>query len=284
MTLCRWNAGPLPRGGARGGPRSLRGLPVREVLRGSYGAEELAGPLSQEPSYYYTGGLAAANVAEPTREAPWQALVERRTFATSGDRIQLWFFVQDGAEWGPMGSQLGGTPGEAPHFRVHAIGSPDDTQRCEDDLDQRVGREGFTEHVCRGHCYREGDQRRKITRFEIVRIRRQRNPCTDDVGLLIDDPFDTKPCVGDGEEGDDDGPGEVDCWAEFDGEDVLYHVRAIQEPTLAVNGDPLQCEREDGRCVASHPCDPNDEDDDCLSLTEERAWSSPIYLEADGAR
>jgi hypothetical protein len=63
---------------------------------------------------------------------------------------------------------------------------------------------------------------------------------------------------------------------------VLYYVRAIQEPTMAVNATGLRCQYDQaGNCVSLNPCygDYRTEfTDDCLSKTEERAWSSPIYL------
>lgn len=81
------------------------------------------------------------------------------------------------------------------------------------------------------------------------------------------------------------------CRIEFEDPDFLtqgrervYYVRAIQEPSLAVGGDPLRCERDAaGRCIKTRPCyasgpqfDPSDE---CLAPIEERAWSSPIFLQ-----
>jgi hypothetical protein len=63
---------------------------------------------------------------------------------------------------------------------------------------------------------------------------------------------------------------------------VTYYVRAIQEPTDAVNGKGLRCDYdENGNCVKARPCfgDYRTEwSDDCLSPVEERAWSSPIFL------
>ena len=67
------------------------------------------------------------------------------------------------------------------------------------------------------------------------------------------------------------------------GRDALYYVRAIEEPSLAVDVDPLGCTRdESGRCVAINPCFDRPADDDCLAETEERAWSSPIFVNQAG--
>ena len=67
------------------------------------------------------------------------------------------------------------------------------------------------------------------------------------------------------------------------GRDALYYVRAIEAPSLAVAADPLSCTRdEQGRCMAVDVCDDRPDDDDCLGETEERAWSSPIFVEHAG--
>ena len=64
---------------------------------------------------------------------------------------------------------------------------------------------------------------------------------------------------------------------------MIYYARAIQEPTAAVNGGGLRCEYDaEGVCVAVNPCYGDyrtDRSDDCLSPNEERAWSSPIYVD-----
>ena len=65
--------------------------------------------------------------------------------------------------------------------------------------------------------------------------------------------------------------------------EAIYYVRAIQEATLAVGGDPLRCTLDkDGKCIKTEPCyasgpkfNPND---DCLAPIGERAWSSPIFI------
>ena len=67
-----------------------------------------------------------------------------------------------------------------------------------------------------------------------------------------------------------------------DARETVYYVRAIQAPSLAVNGDPLQCDRDDaGRCIRTRPCGTlaSGLPDDCLAPVEERAWSSPIFAD-----
>ena len=69
--------------------------------------------------------------------------------------------------------------------------------------------------------------------------------------------------------------------------DAVYYVRAIEEASPIVNADPLRCTRdESGRCVEVDPCwgDYRTETgDDCSAPGEERAWSSPIYVDHAGA-
>jgi len=63
--------------------------------------------------------------------------------------------------------------------------------------------------------------------------------------------------------------------------EIVYYVRAIQESTEAINGSGFDCDLdENGRCLKIHLCgDPKGKGKgDCLSLTEERAWSSPIFV------
>ena len=64
------------------------------------------------------------------------------------------------------------------------------------------------------------------------------------------------------------------------GRDAVYYVRAIEAPSLAVDADPLGCSYdESGRCVEVDPCFFRADEDECLSETEERAWSSPIFVD-----
>jgi hypothetical protein len=66
--------------------------------------------------------------------------------------------------------------------------------------------------------------------------------------------------------------------------DTVYYVRAIEAPSMAVNAANLRCRYDEaGSCVEVNPCWGDYRvaaDDDCLAENEERAWSSPIYVDA----
>jgi hypothetical protein len=129
--------------------------------------------------------------------------------------------------------------------------------------------------LCQGECYNPSSERRPISRIEIIRIRPQRAPDEAIVGL-VEDPWKVIDCA-------EDAGG---CVATFvdddymvDGRDTLYYARAIEAPSLAVAADPLGCRRDaSGRCVQVDPCFGRPESDECLAETEERAWSSPIFV------
>jgi hypothetical protein len=231
--------------------------------------------MERQASFFITGGLVAVHASERSREAIWEALQSRNVYGTSGDRILLWFDLNNGPDGPlPMGSevQMRGTP----RFEVRAAGSFEQKPGCPPDVVQALG-EDRVQHVCVGECYNPGDRRRRITRIEVIRIQRQASE-DEKVGDLIEDPWMTIPCP----------EGEELCVVEFEdpryaelGRHVLYYVRAIQEPTPTVNGGGLRCR--EGQC---EPCYGNyrtSTSDDCLSNAEERAWSSPIFLLAGSA-
>jgi hypothetical protein len=106
-----------------------------------------------------------------------------------------------------------------------------------------------------------------IERIEVIKITPQAY-AGEAISPLIQDPWKTIPCQGSGE-----------CIVEFEDKnfsrDSVYYVRAIQRATLAINGAPLS-QRDDFKlCKGSFRTDFND---NCLSMTNERAWSSPIYI------
>ncbi|MBD3647770.1 MAG: hypothetical protein HUJ31_10035, partial [Pseudomonadales bacterium] len=111
---------------------------------------------------------------------------------------------------------------------------------------------------------------------EVVLIRPQRFP-GENIATLIEDPWKVLPCPAEGQ----------GCNVEFsdpefvtDARDAVYYVRAIESPSLAIGAQPITCKRDDaGNCLElTDSCASRPADDDCLSMTEERAWSSPIFV------
>ena len=226
--------------------------------------------MERQASFFITGGLVAVHANERTREAIWDAMQNRNVYGTSGDRILLWFDLKNGPDGPlPMGSEL--ELEGAPKFEVRAAGSFEQKPGCPPDVVQALGEERV-QNICAGECYNPGDRRRRVTRIEVIRITRQQRE-DEPVVDLIEDPWKTIPCP--------EGP-EL-CTVEFEdpsyverGRDVLYYVRAIQEPTPTVNGGNLRCDG--GECKPCYGNFRTPTADDCLVDAEERAWSSPIFL------
>jgi len=229
-------------------------------------------------SFYSTGGLVAVHAEGRHREAIWEGLARREVYATSGERILLWFDLVSGAEGVvPMGGEA--RLAETPRFEVRAVGAREQQPGCPEHVTASLDPERL-QRLCLGECYHPGDRRRRITRIEVVRIRPQSYP-DEPLAGLIEDPWKVLPCE----------PDPAGCSVTFEdaefastARETVYYVRAIQEPTPAVNGDPLRCERDEaGRCLRTRPCYASgplfEPDDDCLAPIEERAWSSPIFLD-----
>ena len=139
-------------------------------------------------------------------------------------------------------------------------------------------------HICHNECYNPGDERRLITRIEIVRVRPQQTP-GEDVAALVDDPWRIIECA----------PSAAGCVVHFEdpdfvagGRDTAYYVRAIEQPGLAVNAANLRCQASgDDPCPEVDICYGDYRtpfEDDCLAPVEERAWSSPIFVDHPAAR
>lgn len=230
----------------------------------------------RQASFWLTGGLAAVHAQGRDRDSIWRALERREVYGTSGPRILLWFDLISLEPAVAMGSAS--TTREEPRFRVHAVGAFEQKPGCPDYATHALGAERVRQ-LCKGECYNPGDDRHAITRIEVVRIRPQQSD-DEPPSALIDDPWRSFPCSGD----------PSGCTVEFSDpeygaseRDATYYVRAIQEPTPAVNGGQLRCEERDadGRCQRVHPCYGDYRtrlDDGCLEDVEERAWSSPIFL------
>jgi hypothetical protein len=244
------------------------------------------GPADREraASFFYTGGLVAVHAAGRGRDAIWNALARREAYGTSGDRILLWFDLLN-----PPGQERPAPMGSAwrmaapPRFRVRAVGAFAQRPGCPERSERGLGAERL-ERLCRGECDHPSDRRRRIDRIEVVRIRPRVAP-DEPLATLVDDPWRRFDC-----DGDPSG-----CIVEFTdetfvetGRDALYYVRALQEPSPAINGGTLRCREEDasGRCTEVAPCFGGYRtapDDDCLAPVRERAWSSPIFVDHAGA-
>jgi hypothetical protein len=228
----------------------------------------------RQASFFLTGGLAAVHSTGRDRQSVWDALQRREVYGTSGPRILLWFDLLNppGGRPAPMGSEV--SLERAPIFQVRAVGSLEQAPGCPGPAEAAMSSDRIA-RLCRGECYNPTDERRPITRIEVVRIRTQESS-DEDVSGLVEDPWRTFACPMD----------PTGCQAAFTdedfvraGRDTLYYVRAIEAPSLAVAANPLGCRRDaTGRCVDVDPCWGRPDSDDCLAPTEERAWSSPIFV------
>jgi hypothetical protein len=173
-----------------------------------------------------------------------------------------------------MGGQV--EMGSNPIFRVRAVGSFEQEPGCPDYAVGSLSEERL-QHLCKGECYNPSDQRRLITRIEVVRIRPQSHP-GEPVASLIESPWRSFECE----------PNPAGCSITFgdpefatEGRDALYYARAIEAPAPAINAANLRCEYdEEGNCVKVDLCnDADGTDGDCLAEHEPRAWSSPIFVD-----
>ena len=231
--------------------------------------------MERQNSFFLTGGLVAAHSVDRSREAIWDSLKRREVYATSGDRILLWFDLLQTGGTVPMGSEL--SIAETPRFRVSALGAFKQKPGCPEYAARGLGEERL-QALCGGECYNPSDERSMIERIEVVRIRPQISP-DEPVEALIEDPWRSFECA-------DDPAG---CQVEFadeeftaSGREAVYYVRAIQQATPMINAANVRCEYDkNGVCRAVNPCygdyrTPSDED--CLAPAEQRAWSSPIVV------
>ncbi len=220
-------------------------------------------------SFIVGGGLVAVHAADRSRGEIWRALKRKEVYGTSGPRILLWFDAETDEGVYPMGSEIDYQT--SPRFRVAAVGSFEQAPGCPPEAASALSPQRL-DRLCGTECYNPGGRRLKIERIEVVRIR----PGAD---TPTDDPWLTHECA-------DDPAG---CVVEFDDPDyaensreTVYYVRALQEPTQAINAAGLRCTYDaNGKCVAVDPCYGDERtaaDDDCLADTMERAWSSPIFV------
>jgi hypothetical protein len=230
----------------------------------------------RQSAFFMTGGLAAVHAEGRSRAAIWDALQRREVYATTGQRTLLWFNATDKAGTKtPMGSHIAAA--DSPTFEVHAAGSFKQKPGCPDFAkagldDARIGR------ICSGECYNPTDERHRITRIEVVKIRPQSKP-GEGIAPLIQDPYVVHQCK----------PDAAGCTFTFSDpafaegkRDSLYYVKAIQESEPMINAQPIKCERDtNGKCIKAALCfgDYRGGKGDCTAPAEPRAWSSPIYVD-----
>jgi hypothetical protein len=233
------------------------------------------------------GGLAVVWAEENSRDAVFDALRRRETYATSGTRPVVRFFAGDlrGVICGrdgfvrnayvtgtPMGGELGAVRGNAsPRFAVWALRDPGTAARPGVDL-QRV-------QIVKGWVEADGTTREHV--FDVA------GDAANGAGV---DPATCAPT----------GTGHAElCTVWHDptfvrGERAFYYLRVLENPTCrwttlvckAAGVDPLSPE-----CAAQAASAPRDFADCCRGTSndptaepviQERAWTSPIWYRPEG--
>lgn len=235
--------------------------------------------LERLSGFWLTGGLAAVHSEGRSREQIWDAMKRRETYGTSGPRMLLWFFHENERAKVPMGSTI--ETDKAGTFSVRAAGSFRQKPGCPDYAVSALGQSRIDD-LCAAECYNPSDKRNFIEQIHIIRIRPQTAP-GQDLAERIDDPFLVHNCPAESEICDYSFTDESFAAG---GEDALYYARAIQEPRPTINADPTRCEYDaNGNCIKADVCVGGfqTKDGDCLTPDTVRAWSSPIYLNYNGA-
>ena len=259
------------------GPKKEPQLPSTKILDLKKFEDRISMPrkAGRISSFLYTGGLVAAHSKSRNRQALWNSMDSREVYATSGDRILLWFDLinHNSGVIQPMGSEV--DLENNPIFRVKAIGAQIQKPGCDLNTNAKVSE--VISQLCKGECFNPSDLRKIITSIEIVRIRPQ-SYSGEPIDPLIEDPWKTFDCE----------PSQEGCVVEFEDEqflgsnrEIVYYARAIQEPSQAINGSGLSCDMdENGSCSSVNLCghEKGQEEGDCLGELKERAWSSPIFV------
>ena len=259
------------------GPKKEPQLPSTKKIDLRKFKDQISIPIKVEriSSFIYTGGLVAAHSKGRNRQALWDSMDSREVYATSGDRILLWFDLinHNSGVIQPMGSEV--DLENNPIFRVKAIGAQIQKPGCDLNINAKVSE--VISQLCKGECFNPSDLRKIITSIEIVRIRPQ-SYSGEPIDPLIEDPWKTFDCE----------PSQEGCVVEFEDEqflgsnrEIVYYARAIQEPSQAINGNGFSCDMdENGSCSSVNLCGDKkgEEEGDCLGEIKERAWSSPIFV------
>ncbi|MEH6571399.1 MAG: DUF3604 domain-containing protein [Halioglobus sp.] len=224
-------------------------------------------------SFSFPGGIVAVHSDSRRREDIWSALKNRRVYGTSGPRMLLWFDLLNAPQGNAsMGAEV--SMDSTPQFQVRALGDFVQQPGCPASSYSALS-PARHESLCAGECYNPGDERHALTAIEVIKITPQMVR-GEKVDALIEDPWGRFECPVDPE----------GCVAEFSdpnfNRDSLYYVRALQESTQAINGAYLREQRNaSGKVISVNPCYGSyltEFDDNCEAATNERAWSSPIFV------
>jgi hypothetical protein len=235
----------------------------------------------RQASFFTTGGLAAVHSAGRDRQSIWDGMKRKETYGTSGDRILLWFDLIEEDGIVPMGGEV--VKSKNPTFSVKALGAFEQNSGCPDYSSTQLSQEDIL-GICKNECYNPSDVRKKISRIEVIKITPQMY-AGENVNNLIQDVWQSFECPMNGE----------GCSITFTDEsfesfsrDASYYVRAVQEPSAVINANNLRCTyNESGECEKVNICHGDFKtarEDDCLSTSEEKAWSSPIFVNYDAKR
>jgi hypothetical protein len=217
-------------------------------------------------SFVYPGGILAVHSKSREKDQIWSALKNKNVYGTSGPRILLWFDIVNSPRGSqPMGSEI--TMSQNPQFIVRAAGSFKQKEGCPTESIDSLSPDRL-EYLCAGECYNPTNERHIIDRIEVIKITPQ-SYAGEAVSPLINNEWKSFSCKNQSE-----------CIIEFEDEnysrDSVYYVRAIQELTPAINGENVSASSEEFQlCKGSFRTDLQD---NCLGEVNERAWSSPIYL------
>ena len=128
---------------------------------------------------------------------------------------------------------------------------------------------------CNSECYNPSNERRIITRIDVIKILPQQYQ-DESIDGLVDDVWRSFPC------------NSTSCQISFEDQqfsighrDAVYYVRAIEEASPTLSADPLACEfDENGNCIKAEVCrvGVHKNRGECMAPAEHRAWSSPIFV------
>ena len=240
-----------------------------------------AGPPEAErgASFFLTGGLIAAHSNGKSRDAIWYSIKRKEVYATSGPRILLWFNLLNAPQGEDVSMGSESSMKDNPRFLVKAAGSFLQKPGCPEYSYNALGKERLNS-LCRNECYNPSDERKQIERIEIVRIKPQIDQ-SEKISTLIEDKWKVYECPKDSE-----GCSFTFTDNEFDDfkRDVVYYARAIEVTSKVINAGNLRCEKDLlGNCKSTNICSGSSVltpyEDDCLSDAQERAWSSPIFVD-----